>query len=503
MKLLSLIICIFFIVPAKAQNETILLKHLHSITSEEVFGYAQTLAGEEFDGRLAGSPGYTKAAEWVANHLKKWGVQPGFKNGSFFQSYPLDYSVVKSVGSFSAKLQGNEGQSILKTYQFPEHYYPGSNSDKGEAEGEIVYVGYGVTAPEYDYNDYDNMDVNGKIVMIEAGNPELPQVPDWEQWAPYAGSSEKMINAQKHGAIGVLFISKIASPGIKHLDKMVYNHIDTSVAEEFFFAAGHDYKQTFEKLKSEKKPQSIAFRHEVKISAETEYHPEGQYANVIGIIPGSDPLLKNEVVMVGAHLDGQGNLGHLFSGALDNASGVADIMGAARALAQLPAPKRTIAFFFIGAEEKGLLGALEYAKAPLFAADKTVCFINLDMVGNGSGLRFGGGDSFPGIYKHFKQANDNYLHRTLQTGFLNKEYKGRPRTDGMALAQNGFRALSLHCSDLEKKLYYHHPADTHETLVPEIMEDVAKWLYLGLYSLANDENLDLTEVEKSVTKEKQ
>ena len=118
------------------------------------------------------------------------------------------------------------------------------------------------------------------------------------------------------------------------------------------------------------------------------------------------------------------------------------------------------------------------------------------MVGNGTGLHFGGGESFPGIYKHFKQINDAYLHRTLKTNFLSKNFKGRARTDGMALAQHGFRALSISCTDMVKIVYYHHPQDTPEMLVPEIMEDVAKWLYLSLYSLGNDENLDLHEIEK-------
>ncbi|MBR8537169.1 M28 family peptidase [Carboxylicivirga sediminis] len=268
------------------------------------------------------------------------------------------------------------------------------------------------------------------------------------------------------------------------------------MAEEFFFARNLSLEKIRKTLKEKNKPQSIELKHKVTLSADTEYHPDGSYANVIGIIPGSDPLLKDEVIMVGAHLDGQGNLGELFPGALDNASGVADIMAAARALSNLPAPKRTIAFFFIGAEEKGLLGALEYAKDPLFNKDKTICYINLDMVGNGNGLYFGGGQSFPDIYKHFEASNKQFIHRTMKTNYLNRSYKGRPRTDGMALSQHGFRALSVHCTDRVKKLYYHHPADTPETLVPEIMEDVSKWLYLGLYSLANAESIDLNEVIK-------
>ncbi len=478
-----------------AQDEEVILKYFHSISSEEVFGYAETLAEPQFDGRLAGSPGYTKAAEYVAEHLKEWNIQPGF-NGSYFKHYPLDFTTVNSVGSFTAQLIDSKGNTIAKSYSFPEHYYPGSNSGNGEVSGELIYVGYGITALEHQYDDYKGIDVKNKIVMLESGHPKPENAKDWDDWAAYAGSSEKINNAIQHGAKGVLFISKIASPGITYNKDIIYCHIDDKVAEEFFFARNLSLEKVRKTLKEKNKPQSMELKHKVTLSANTEYHPDGSYANIIGIIPGSDPLLKDELIMVGAHLDGQGNLGELFPGALDNASGVADIMAAARALSNLPAPKRTIAFFFIGAEEKGLLGALEYAKDPLFNKDKTICYINLDMVGNGNGLYFGGGQSFPGIYKHFEAANEQYIHRTMQTNYLNRSYKGRPRTDGMALSQHGFRALSVHCTDRVKKLYYHHPADTPETLVPEIMEDVSKWLYLGLYSLANAESIDLNEVMK-------
>ncbi|TRX72424.1 M28 family peptidase [Carboxylicivirga sp. M1479] len=479
----------------KAQDEAEIIKHFHSITASEVFGYANTLSQPEFDGRLAGSPGYTKAAQWVGQHLEEWGISPAYGD-SYFKSYPQDYTLVKSAGSFSVVMLDKKGNSIEKSYSFPEHYYPGSNSANGTVSGELVYIGFGITAPQHNYDDYKGIDVKGKIVMIEPGHPKPEGAIEWNDWANVAGSSIKIKNALNHGAVGVLYISKIASPGIKYQEDMIYCHIDKKVVNEFFFARNLDYTKVLEKLKSKHKAQSLALGHTITLSAETDYHADGQYANVIGIIPGTDPQLKDEVIMVGAHLDGQGNLGQLFPGALDNASGVADIMAAARALSNLPAPKRTIAFFFIGAEEKGLLGALEYAKDPLYTRDKTVCYINLDMVGNGTGLYFGGGESFPDIYKHFKQSNQQYIHRTLKTNYLNRAYKGRPRTDGMALSQEGFRALSVHCTDRVKKLYYHHPADTPETLVPEIMEDVSKWLYLSLYSLANDESVDLNEVMK-------
>jgi hypothetical protein len=149
-------------------------------------------------------------------------------------------------------------------------------------------------------------------------------------------------------------------------------------------------------------------QQKVTIVADTKYFPTGNRATWLDLIEGSDPVLKDEVIIVGAHLDGQGYLGELFPSALDNASGVADIMGAAKALAQSETkPKRSILFILIGGEECGLYGSKFYADNPIFPIGKTVFMINLDMVGNGTGFFVSSGKSYPEIYRHFENANQN------------------------------------------------------------------------------------------------
>jgi Zn-dependent M28 family amino/carboxypeptidase len=179
-------------------------------------------------------------------------------------------------------------------------------------------------------------------------------------------------------------------------------------------------------------------------------------------------------------------------GALDNASGIADIMGAAQALAASPVkPKRSILFLFIGGEECGLLGSDLYTKNPVFPLEKTVMFFNLDMVGHGTGLRVGGGASYPEVYRHFEAANGSYLHRPLSTSEARVSL-GRPRSDSVIFQRAGFRTMSFGTSGRVPGLatYYHNPLDTPSTLTPEIMEDVAKLMFVGLTGLANDVELN-------------
>ena len=143
----------------------------------------------------------------------------------------------------------------------------------------------------------------------------------------------------------------------------------------------------------------------------------GLTCNVIGIIEGYDPDLKNEVIIVGGHLDGVGYYGDVvLPGALDNGSGVADIMGAAKALSESPVKlKRTIMFLFMGGEEGGLLGSQFYCKKPKFPKNKTICYFNIDMAGTGSGVYVSGIKSFPDIFTSFSEGINKYLDVPFKT----------------------------------------------------------------------------------------
>ncbi len=459
---------------AAAQTQSItrsseLMQVYHSISSHDLLAYAAELSDEKYGGRLSGSPEYMAVAEWVASRLKEWGLEPYGDDGTFFQMFDNPHSEVFDSGALSVRME-QEGEELTIGYSFPEDYFPGSNSDAGTVTGEVVYVGYGITAPELGYDDYAGLDIQGKIVVIDSGVPFQGEDDEFVKWVPYSYHQLKLDNARRHGAAGLLYNSKIANPNTSFNEELVYCHIDQHVTDHLFFGTGRDHT----------------------ITASIRRHPDSRSCNVIGLIRGSDPSLQDEVILVGGHLDGVGDLGQVIPGALDNASGCADMLAAARALAASPVkPKRSIMFIFIGGEECGLLGSYHYCANPRFPLEKTVVYFNLDMVGHGTGLSVGGGETYPGIARHFEAVNSDLLHRAFRMS-ASRSSVGRPRSDSVIFNRAGFRTMSFGTSGRVPgiRTSYHHPDDTIGTLTPEIMEDVAKLMFLGLLDLANDTGLE-------------
>jgi len=483
-----ILIALFGVKPLLAQettNEEKILETFHSISSNELLEYVNELSSDKYQGRLSGSAQYLQAAQWCAAKFKEWGVQPA-NNGSFFQYFHNEYSDVLSLGEV-VYTNSNEQTNL----QFQTDYLPGSNSSNGTVEAELVYVGYGITAPELGYDDYKNVDVKGKIVVLERDVPYTKNDPTLAKWTPYAYHRYKFRNAVAHGAAGMIYNSMVANPNTVNLDGFVYAHVTNQVVEKIFSDAGKDYAEVSKQLKNMEIP-SFAFPagQKIKITAETIYHPDGKACNVVGMIEGSDPVLKNEVIIVGGHLDGQGQMGEVvFPSALDNASGVADIMGAAKAMAYSGVkPKRSVLFILLGGEECGLYGSEYYASNPIFPVEKTKLMINLDMVGNGTGFFLAGGKTYTDLYRHFENANNKWIHRTMQTNVANKNY-GRPRSDESNFENVGIPTFGLWTRNSVFPVYYHDPRDKTDVLTPEIMEDAAKLLYLGILGLANDESL--------------
>ncbi len=479
--LLLLSVCLM---PAYCQSskQEKILKTFHSISSHELLDFATEISSEKYNGRLSGSPGYINVANWCANKFQEWGIDPA-NNGSYFQYFPNPYTEVYSSGNLSYTSATGE----ITSYCFPDDYFPGSNSASGTVTGEMVYIGYGISAPELQYDDYKNIDVAGKIVILEPGIPYTKNDTTLRKWTPYAYHRYKFRNAVKHGARGLLYMSKIANPNTVHLGNFIYAHINEEIALRLFSDAGKEYNNIKNELKAQKTPSfALNPKQKITITAQTKHFPDTKANNVVGLIEGSDPELKNEVIIVGGHLDGQGNLGVIFPGALDNASGVADILGAAKALASSEIkPKRSILFILFGGEECGLYGSKYYTQHPLFPANKTVFMINLDMVGNGTGFYLGSAKSYPKIFTHFENVNNNYLHRKMGTSEW-KKYYGRPRSDATHFENLGIKTISFYTSESVKPVYYHHPLDNIDALTPEIMEDAAKLLFLGILKIAND-----------------
>jgi hypothetical protein len=473
--------------------EAKLLKQFHTITSEEMMSWVEKLCSPEFNGRLTGTPEFMKSAEWVADKLKDWGIKPGGDNGSYFQWMNNPYTVVNDIGSLSLNIPLADGSIIKKNYSYPDDYYPGMNSGSGEITAEVIFVGYGVTAPELNYDDYKGIDVKGKIVLMNRDVPYTdPRNPEYRKWVAYCYHQFKLENAVKHGAAGMLYIDGAsANPNISYDPSIIVCGIGSQPLADIFAGLKITNRELTDKMIKTLKPASFSTGKTVTIKANTTRHPEGKGCNVIGVIEGTDPVLKNEVIIIGGHLDAVGSAGRVVNGALDNASGVIDIMGAAKAMAQSGILlKRSVVFLFIGGEENGLLGSKLYTQKPLFTKEKTVTFINLDMVGNGTGLAVSAGSTYKGLLPYFEQANSKYIHRTMRTSApVPGDFYGRPRSDGVVFTMAGFRTMSIGTTDGFKKVFYHLPGDDPDAITIDIMEDVAKMIYVALTNMANDSSL--------------
>ena len=483
-----LLLCLFATSAYPQDQQKEILKTFHSISSHDLLDNAAELSSAKYGGRLSGSPGYQAAAQWVADQLKQAGVKPGMSDGTYFQYFPNAYSDVLNPGSVTL-LAGKNNKK--KAYKFPDDYFPGSNSASGTVSGEVVYVGFGISAPELGYDDYQNVDVKGKIVMLESGLPYSANDSTQLKWLKYTYHNYKFKRAKELGAVGLLYVSKIANPNVAYVDGFVYAHISEAVAEELFTGTSKKYADMRGSITKRIQPNSLELDKKVQISASTKYFPDSRSCNVVGMIEGSDPKLKAEAIILGAHLDAVGSPGCLFPGALDNASGSVDILAAAKALAASGVkPARTIVFIFFGGEECGLYGSTKSVESPVWPKEKVICMINLDMVGNGTGFNFANGKSFPELLNPFSAANDKYIHRDLIATEVRPNY-GRPRTDGAVFEKAGYKTLGLWTTGTVKTVYYHHPLDNTDALTPEIMEDAAKLLYLGILGLANDQNISL------------
>ncbi len=480
-------------VDSQDNQEIKLLDQFHRITSEEMMTWMEKLCSPEFRGRLSGTPEYIASAEWVAGKLKEWGVKPAGPDGTYFQWFDHPYTRVNDIGSLSMNINLPDGSVIPKNYVYPDEYYPGMNSGNGEITAEVVFVGFGVTAPELNYDDYKGIDVKGKIVLVNRDVPHTdPRNPEYQKWVGYCYHQYKLQNAVKHGASGFLYIDGAsANPNISYDPSIIVAGIGPQPLADIFAGLKTNNQELVTRIRNAFKPASFNTRKIFTIRANTTRYPDGKACNVVGMIEGTDPQLKNESVIIGAHLDAVGQAGKIVNGALDNASGVVDIMGAAKAMAQSGIQlKRTVVFVFFGGEETGLIGSRLYAQNPAFPKEKAVTFINLDMVGNGTGLSVNASAPYRNLLKYFEEANTRYIHRPFRGAASEPmAYYGRPRSDSFNFSSIGYRTMSIGTTGATKKIWYHLPGDDPDAVTIDIMQDVARMIYLALTAMANDTEL--------------
>jgi hypothetical protein len=484
---ISLIIALIITISAQAQNRPQIdpvIAAMQTISSHDLLNYVEIQCDDKYAGRLTGTAEYQECAEWLGGMFGEWGLTPAGENETWFQWFDIPYTLIYPDCGVSLHLTTGKTGTIVKNYKYVTEYMPGSTSGNGEVTAEVVYAGYGITAPELGYDDYASIDVRGKIILIESEAPVSPNAgaEKFNPWFEHSFHQSKLMNAVKHGAVGMLYnYGPIANPNNAYHQDFIYVHVGDSVVKDIFAGTGKTHNEVNTSIREKLKPSSFATGKKVTIKMSTEHFPYGRGSNILGLIKGTDPELSKEVIIIGAHLDHMGRCYEIIPGANDNASAVAVMMGVAKALYEGKIEmKRSVLFLAFGAEEQGIVGAKAYLENPLFPLEKSV-LLNMDGVGIGNSISAAAGRNYPELWKFVEEANAKYIHRPLSTNFFAN--LGRPRLDAARFLTAGVPSLSFSTSG--SKNYYHVPMDNLDIIKPEIMEDMAKLLFLTVVNMAN------------------
>jgi Zn-dependent M28 family amino/carboxypeptidase len=397
--------------PANITVPTELKPALDSITASDIMQHTKVISGDEYEGRGPGTKGEELTVKYLTDQFQRIGLKPGNPDGTYIQKVPL----VGFTGAPSASFTVGDKQIPLT---FPKDYVAVSRRFVPESKvenSEMVFVGYGVEAPEYGWDDYKGLDVAGKTIVMLINDPQVPDSADaaklddkmfkGKAMTYYGRWTYKYEIAAKKGAAAAIIIHETAPAGypyevvsgswsrenfdIQTPDKnmgraAVESWITTDRAKELFTASGQDF-DALKKAALSKDFKPVALNAKANMTVKNTIR-EINSNNVVGKLEGSDATLKNEYVVYTAHWDHLGRDPKLagdqiFNGALDNASGTAALLEIAEAFTKVsPAPKRSILFLAVTAEEKGLLGAKYYAENPLYPLNKTLANINMDGV---------------------------------------------------------------------------------------------------------------------------
>ena len=482
------------------------------------------LASDGMQGRLSLQPGDDAAAEWIASEFTKAALKPA-ANDSYFQPVPLiEYRNDRSQSFIRLTREGGNRQWV-----FPEAY--GSFPKDVEVSGDVMFAGFGITAPELNYDDYKGIDVTGKIVLIfdhEPQETDAKSIFNGTGNTRYATTRVKVQTAQAHGAIAVLIV---AEPNRKHpsnqervariggsstrttplpnqslADDSLHTPsvvISDAIAKDLFATSGITPSEAQTKIDQDLSTQSqfLPDTH-IAIHLKNLFIHEGTTRNVAGLLEGSDPKLSQETILISAHHDHDGASGkEVWHGADDNGSGTVGVVELAHAFAaNKTRPKRSILFVVFAAEERGLLGAYYMAAHPLRPLAGTKAMINFDMIGRNeteseqtkglievpadttNRLNLIGGTYSP-EYRHIVEEENQHVGLVLDDRFdhesaLNVFF----RSDQFPFVLNDIPAFwwftGFHPD-------YHHTTDTYDRINYVKMAKILRLAYLTAFRLGD------------------
>ncbi|WP_240615628.1 M28 family metallopeptidase [Alteromonas facilis] len=375
---------------------------------ERIKAHMQFLADDLLEGRETGSRGHEIASLYIATEFAKYGLTPAGTDpqSPYLQRVNFRYATLDQE-SPAFSLTGADGST--QTFSYPKEFIMGADTVRkaSDVSAGLVFVGYGITAPLLNHDDYAGLDVEGKIVVVLLGKPnDFPS----EEGAHFGSTTQKRAYAAKNGAIGMITIptpqweksrpyqrslNYLHVPSMRWLNSegepenvqpslLGAAQLPMETAKKLFVGADKSLEAVYEEVENDRVPAGFALPGNVSMSRKSE-HKTITSPNVVGIIEGSDPELKNEYVVYSAHSDHLGfsktvKKDNINNGAMDNASGTAVMLETARLFSLLETkPKRSLLFVAVTGEEKGLLGADYFARNPTVPLSSMVANVNLDM----------------------------------------------------------------------------------------------------------------------------
>lgn len=401
---------ILALLPATACAQSDDESFVPDIPSENIEAHIRFLAHDAMGGRAAGSDGYDIAANYVASQYRLIGLEPAGDNGGYFAEVPMQIMQPVAEGGRLVIGEGDDAMEMENGSNLIVSGHP--VYDESSVTAEVVFVGYGLSLPHHGYDDYEGVDVDGRIVAYLGGAPDI--MPSDER-SHQRRSSTKRENAAARGAVGYIQISAtptenyapFAAAAMERSDitlgpdasepaysqLQVASGVSLEGAQALFANADMSFEAAMEQLNAQQTA-SMPLNVTVTLAQRTRRELFSD-SNVVGMIRGSDPELADEIVVLTAHLDhvgvtdaeGVSTTGcrsnneedRICNGAVDNASGSAIMLETARTFMQSEAPRRSLLFVALAAEEQGLLGSEYFAFNPTVAADAMVANVNLDM----------------------------------------------------------------------------------------------------------------------------
>ena len=505
-----------------------------SIRADELRADLFFLAGDAMRGRLTDTVENRATADYIRSRFERIGLKPAAPGNSYFQNYNLMTAMLAEGNAIEV------GNSDGPQRRLPhgQEFYPQRFSASGHVSGPVVFAGFGITAPRWTYDDYSG-DVKGKIVLVldhEPGERDPNSAFEGVVTAEPAAAWRKALAAQEKGAAAILFVSDVHNhPGPVNFEQAARNtwpdapphlvtytlatwadrihlpaaQISPALAESLVSGTGKTLAELAATAETARGVAPLALpgaRVDLRTAVNRHTIPD---RNVVGLLEGSDPKLKDEWVIVSAHFDHNGADGNqIFNGADDNGSGTVALLEIADAYAlaaqQGQRPRRSVLFAAWNSEERGLLGAWAYTEQPLAPLSTIAAVLNMDMIGRNEEIQVGGGGRFNGFEVQTAESNNNSVNvmgftRAVEVAAaidranagigldLKKRYDNNPsnlvrRSDQWPFLQRGVPALGF-MTGLHPD--YHTVYDRPEKINYVKMEKVARLIHQASWDLAN------------------